>query len=119
MKKLADEVRGILRQSGPSPPASGTITEFNAPGAGTGQDQGTLAYGINTSGVIAGEYLASDNVAHAFRRAASGTITGFEVPGARGSSGQGTTALGINDADDIVGSYVDSSALVHGFPQTP
>ncbi|MGB8903392.1 MAG: hypothetical protein WCC88_06395, partial [Candidatus Sulfotelmatobacter sp.] len=48
--------------------ANGTITAFEAPGAGTGALQGTAAYGINAEGNIAGTYLDSRYVYHGFVR---------------------------------------------------
>ena len=48
----------------------GTITEFDAPGAGTGAGQGTGASGINPAGTTEGNYNDSSNVFHGFVRAA-------------------------------------------------
>jgi hypothetical protein len=47
---------------------NGTITLFDAHGAGTGVYQGTLPQGINGKGTIAGYYLDSNNVRHGFVR---------------------------------------------------
>ena len=44
----------------------GTITEFDAPGAGTGAGQGTIGGLINDSGVIAGGYIDANGVSHGF-----------------------------------------------------
>ena len=46
--------------------SDGTITEFNAPDAGTGVYQGTLSFAVNASGTVAGSYLDSDSVVHGF-----------------------------------------------------
>jgi len=46
----------------------GTITTFDAPGAGTGNLQGTLAFGINPKGEITGSYTDASNVVHGFVR---------------------------------------------------
>ena len=46
--------------------AAGTFTEYNAPGAGTGANQGTITFSINQFGVIAGYYIDANNVAHGF-----------------------------------------------------
>jgi len=41
-----------------------TFIEFEAPGAGTGALQGTLGFGMNTAGSIAGSYIDSSGVYH-------------------------------------------------------
>jgi len=46
--------------------ADGTISTFDAPGAGTGQFQGTFPSAINNAGAIAGTVVDSSNVAHGF-----------------------------------------------------
>ena len=57
------------------PSAQGQITAFDAPGAGTGSGQGTIAFGIIAPGAIVGNYLDASNVYHGFLRASNGTIT--------------------------------------------
>jgi hypothetical protein len=44
------------------------VITFNAPGAGTGPFQGTLAYSINPGGAITGLYVDASNVDHGFLR---------------------------------------------------
>ena len=69
--------------------ANGTISTFDAPGAGTGpptgglstKNQGTIPTGINSSGVITGTYVDSNLAYHGFVRSATGTISTFDVPG--------------------------------------
>ena len=46
--------------------ADGTIDTFDAPGAGTGQFQGTYPSAINNAGAIAGTVVDSNNVSHGF-----------------------------------------------------
>jgi hypothetical protein len=46
--------------------ADGTISTFDAPGAGTGQFQGTYPSAINNAGAIAGTVVDSSNVSHGF-----------------------------------------------------
>jgi len=46
--------------------ADGTISTFDAPGAGTGPFQGTYPYAINNAGAIAGTVTDSSNVSHGF-----------------------------------------------------
>jgi hypothetical protein len=52
---------GFLRASD-----DGTITTFDAPGAGRGLNQGTLPIGITPAGVIMGLYRDANNVNHGF-----------------------------------------------------
>jgi hypothetical protein len=75
-----------------------TITTFEAPGAGTGANQGTIGVYINTAGVISGYYGDASNVYHGFVRASNGMITTFEAPGAGTGASQGTDGIGINTA---------------------
>jgi hypothetical protein len=46
--------------------ADGTISTFDAPGAGTAQFQGTFPGAINNAGAIAGTVVDSNNVSHGF-----------------------------------------------------
>jgi len=46
--------------------ADGTISTFDAPGAGAGFFQGTFPYAINNAGAIAGTVVDSSNVSHGF-----------------------------------------------------
>jgi hypothetical protein len=98
--------------------ANGAITEFDAPGAGTGTGhyRGTFPISINTAGEIAG---ASGG--QGFVRAANGTITTFDAPGAASTGPgilQGTGGVSINDTGDIAGIYADASGVLHGFVRT-
>lgn len=54
-------------------PLGGGIITFDAPGAGTGPQQGTLTYVINDRGTIAGYYFDSNSITHGFVRATNGT----------------------------------------------
>ena len=101
--------------------ANGTITTFDAPGAGTNTAQGTAPSAINASGVITGASADSSGVEHGFIRSASGTYTSFDAPGA-GTSGngiglksEGTIPGSIDTAGDISGVYTDASNQHHGF----
>ena len=58
------------------------IITFDAPGAGTGPNQGTFGYAINLGRTIMGFYLDASNVYHGFVRATDGGITTFNAPGA-------------------------------------
>src|SRR5579871_2120027 len=77
-----------------------TYITFDAPGAGTGLDEGTVPYCINGLGVIAGYYFDSSRTAHGFIRDAAGNFTTVDVPGA-GSAG--TWPISINAEGAITG----------------
>src|SRR5436190_202898 len=100
---------GVLRAP------DGTMTTFDAPGAGTGPFQGTLTFGINQAGTIEGDYVDASDVSHGFVRASDGTITTFDVPGAGTGAGQGTTPQNISTPGVVPGQYVDASDVSHGF----
>jgi hypothetical protein len=88
--------------------ANGTITELNAPGAGTAAKEGTFAFGINTAGTIAGTYTDAKKVSHGFIRSAKGTYTVVNVgPGTTVLNG--TTVFGINDSGVVTGAWGDLS----------
>jgi uncharacterized membrane protein len=97
---------------------SGIIT-FDAPGADTTANDfnGTFSTSINIEGVVAGYYIDSTNVLHAFLRSPAGKFTTFEAPGAdtTAQSFNGTVASGINDLGEVTGYYFDASGLQHGF----
>jgi len=98
-----------------------TITEFNAPHAGSGSGQGTVPQGNNPAGAITGYYITGNNVFHGFLRTPDGTITSFDPPGSgtlKGSS-QGTVPLSINSQGEIMGQYQDENYLYHGFLRAP
>jgi hypothetical protein len=96
--------------------ATSAFTPFEAPGAGTGQSQGTVATCINTAGEIAGFYIDSSGVFHGFARTANGAFTSFDVvPAAGKAKGQGTVPFGIDTAGDVVGTYADANNGYHGF----
>ena len=66
-----------------------TFTSFDAPGAASGDGQGTEPASVNAEGTIAGFYDDANNVLHSFVRAIDGTIATFDAPDAGTSSGQG------------------------------
>jgi len=72
--------------------AHGTITIFDAHGAGAGQN--TCAVSINDAGTVVGVYRHKS-----FSRSANG----------------GASAAGIDNAEAIVGSYLDASDVSYGF----
>jgi len=128
MARKQPAFRAALRRSGPlaalivlcTVALALTFISFNAPGAGTGAGQGTLAIGINSasSASIVGAYIDSKGAYHGFVRSGSGTITDFNAPGAGTGAGQGTNFAGlsgINTAGVITGPYVDSKGVFHGY----
>src|SRR5438309_1986847 len=97
----------------------GTLTTFDAPGAGTGAFQGTVAFANNPAGAITGYYLDESNVNHGFVRAHNGTFTTFDAPGAGTGAFQGTVANSNNPAGAITGYYTDANDVIHGFLRNP
>jgi|ERR1039458_1837684 hypothetical protein len=94
------------------------IISFDAPNAGTAQSQGTVAFGINLEGTIAGLVTDSSNGTHGFVGKLKGGFTDFDAPGADPYLG-GTCAGAINDFGVITGYSVDSNGVYHGFVRTP
>jgi hypothetical protein len=47
---------------------NGSITTFDAPGAGTGSGQGIFSDGLNAEGAISGMYIDPINANHGFLR---------------------------------------------------
>src|SRR6516225_7596574 len=95
----------------------GTITTFDAPGAGTGSGEGTFVEtptgGINPVGEITGD--SCDAVTcHGFLRTPDGTITTFDPPGSTLTNGNG-----INPAGAITGNDVDAGGVFHGYLRSP
>jgi hypothetical protein len=80
---------------------NGVFTVFDAPGAGTGYQQGTLPNSINDAGAITGYYLDADASSHGFVRGPSGPVETSDAPPASGTSG--TYAYNINNAGAIAG----------------
>src|SRR6267378_60823 len=92
-----------------------TFTTFDAPGAGTGPGQGTLAFSINPAGATTGIVRDANIVRHGFVRAANGAITTFDVAGAGTGPFQGTRGNNINPAGAIAGFSTDANDVTHGF----
>jgi hypothetical protein len=88
----------------------GAVTIFDAPHAGTGFNQGTLPWDINTNGATAGWYVDSADVNHGFVRNKDGTIVEFDVPG-----GFMFPWASIAPNGAVVGPYFDATNAVHGF----
>lgn len=108
--------------------ADGSFTTFEAPGAGTGQGQGTgcpgCFAGLNQFGAIAGIYTDSNNVYHGFLRTSDGNFASFNAPGAGKGSGQGTGCpsdcpVSLNNKGAITGVYIDAQNVFHVYLRSP
>ena len=106
----------------------GTLTPFDAPGAGTGSYQGTscpgCSPGLNQWGAIAGIYSDANSVNHGFLRSREGKFTTFDAPGAGTASYQGTGCpsdcpTSLNDSGAIMGTYIDANYTYHGYLRRP
>jgi hypothetical protein len=97
----------------------GTIETIDAPGAGKSAGQGTIAYGLNSEGEIAGYYFDASTVTHGFLRAHDGTFVTFDVAGGGTGIYQGTFTSGINGEGAIAGLTSDSNYASHGFLRAP
>jgi len=106
----------------------GKLKEFDAPGAGTGQYQGTgcpgCFSGLNAAGAIAGIYTDASNVFHTFLRSPEGTFTRIDAPDAGSEASQGTGCSSdcptpINDWGAVAGSYIETNNVFHGFLRSP
>src|SRR5437763_1118771 len=88
-----------------------TFTTFDAPGAGTGADQGTIPFDYDST------------VRHVFLLAPDAAFTTFDAPGAGTGDGQGAFApifgFNINPQGTITGNYIDASNVSHGFVRAP
>jgi hypothetical protein len=104
------------------------IITIDAPGAGTGQFQGTGCFAftdcsvlLNNFGAVTGYYLDANNVYHGFVRSPAGKFTSFQAPGADTTPQDfnGTLPNAINDAGAIAGEYYDVNNEEHGFLRSP
>jgi hypothetical protein len=91
------------------------IITFQAPGAGTGQYEGTLGYGINAQGEINGYYTDPNLVIHGFLRNPEGGFTKVDGPGASAY----TVAIGLNQQGATVGTVANAKNVQHGFLRRP
>src|SRR5450432_2000380 len=85
-------LRGFLKDS------AGNITVFDAPGAATGNLQGTAPNAINSSGVVTGSFIDASAATHGFVRYAAGNFVTFDAPGVGTGPGQLTVGADINDS---------------------
>lgn len=100
----------------------GTLTTFDALGAGTGPAQGTWSttfYSLNPAGTISGWYVDSGYMLHGFLRSAHGKVTNIDVPGGGTGAIQGTVPTSLNPRGAVAGFYLDGSSVLHGFLRSP
>jgi hypothetical protein len=93
---------------------AGIYSTFAAPGAGTSAGQGTMAFSIDSEGVIAGTFVDADGVQHGFIHNHR-TFASFNDPSAGSSPGQGTALTAISSGGTLTGYFVDASGTTHAF----
>jgi hypothetical protein len=91
-----------------------TIVTFDAPGAGTGVEEGTLAYGINASGAITGYFQVSNRVFQAYVRTPDGRLTAIKIAHSTFSIG-----VGINKSGVVTGQFEAPGLDNPGYSHTP
>lgn len=97
--------------------AAPTYTQFDATGAGTGANQGTLVSGINNAGIVVGSYLDGSSQLHAYLRADDGTFQFFDVAGQSGANAVNGTGKTVGFAIDGSGTHgvIDSGGVLTSF----
>ena len=107
-------VGSLLTSSGShsfSRATDGTFTVFDPSGTGPASS----SPGINTAGLIVGDYSDSQFVTHGYIRNLDGTFTILDDPSAGQVHNCGTFPYRINDSGQIIGTYVDAQGAHHGF----
>jgi len=101
---------------------NGSVTTFDAPGAGLqqGLEQGTYATSINSGEAITGFYFDANSVPHGFLRANNGSFTKFDLPvGSSLANVPPQPGSAISPDGSVAGSYLDASLVGHGFLRAP
>jgi len=93
----------------------GGYEEFEAPKAGSGEGQGTIAAEIDEHGRTYGQFVDRHDVMHGFIRNRNGKFTIVDAPDAGTGPGQGTVAVEHCEGGWCVGEYVDSNDVNHGY----
>src|SRR5262249_57159378 len=96
------------------PPTGGQASTLDDPIAGPGTGRGTVALGINASGIITGAYVDANSVVHGYLLS-GGQFTTIDDPNAGTGAFQGTDAAVSNASGSIVGVYIDANSVQHGF----
>lgn len=100
---------GSRRLHGFTRDPQGTITTYDAPGAGRGAGQGTGINGVNEAGEIVGSYTDSGYHTHGFMYSHDVYVP-INVPDA-----PETFPNSINAAGTIAGDFTDAAGKLHGF----
>ncbi len=114
------------------PAGSTTPTSFDAPGANTASQSGTISGSFATSidptgSYVCGGYTDSSGLYHGFvyylPLTSVASFTTFSAPDAATSvtdfSFTGTGSFGVNASGTAVGFYLDSNEVLHGFQYAP
>jgi hypothetical protein len=106
-----DAYQGFVRRP------SGRTEIFDAPGAGSGPGQGTVARSINDRGEVGGYEVDTNNTLHGFLRTRAGAVFVFEAPGAGSAANQRTIVAGPsgNALGVVTGWFYDENGVVHGW----
>ena len=91
----------------------GTITTFDVPGA-----SGTVGYGIDAAGTVAGAYSDAGGSSHGFIRDAAGNLTSFDV-GELNEDYPFIYGMSININGEIAGYYDYADEYYRGFVRKP
>jgi hypothetical protein len=91
----------------------GVMSTFDGPDVGTFAGGGTYVKGLNAGGAVAGWYLDTNRVGHAYIRSSTGRMTVFNAP----DDPMWTEAQEI--ANSITGNYSDTGGHQHGFVLVP
>jgi hypothetical protein len=65
-----------------------TYVTIDVPGAGSGTGQGTFAQTVSDTGIVYGNYVGTNSVAHGFLRSTQGKYITFDVAQAGTGAGQ-------------------------------
>ncbi len=96
--------------------ASGGITSFDCPDAGTAAGEGTFGEAINDQGNITGFVITAAGSGEGFVRTPDGTCSNFTAPG---GGPAGTVSLSIDQSGAVTGAYYDNNSATHGFVRYP
>lgn len=96
---------------------NGSITSFDAPGAGAELGQGTLVVfvdGINPEGAIAAGFVDPGGVVHPAIRNPDGTFTEFDISGSAFTDNSGITPNGT-----VASFFIDAMNVAHSYVRDP
>jgi hypothetical protein len=93
----------------------GSYEEFEAPKAGSGENQGTFAAEVDDQGRVYGQVIDSHDVMHGYIREKNGKFRLVNAPDAGTGPGQGTVSVEHCEGGWCVGEYIDSNDVSHGY----